>query len=198
MKGLSKYLWMLSALVLVHTSLLAVGEMAGTPQSSSVKMAVGDRSITALFPKNVSAIIRTPENNPTFVQGTAGNEGVSIGRTDFDLYSIQVFDEQALKRHEQDAGVNDLDLFIDAELAYYGKKSEVKNRDQLVPESLKGMNNKTERYLSFEGAKGRKFLWRILLINGRFVVIQREVGAKTKIDPTSEKAWTFLTSVQVG
>lgn len=215
MKTLLTLLWVVPALMLFNASLLAK-DVAESP-STTITLNVGAKKISAQLPKDVSSIIRTPQDHPTFIQGTKGSESIEIGRSDdFDIYSIQVFDPAALTEHGHKGAVTDLDAFIATEIEHYRKQYDVKERDKRLPESLQAIDSKTDRYVLVSGAynkqknlkpekqktrKVKQFLWRVMLVDGQIVMAQRELGGgyagKNKIDPKNEKEWEFLTSLTV-
>lgn len=192
-------LWSLSLLV------AAFGWADPTP----VTLKAGSTTIHAQLPEGVGSIIRQPQQDSTFVQGTKGSESLEIGRSDdFDIYSIQVFDPVLLKKHGHEAGVTDLDKFIATEIQFYNKNFQLVDREQNIPQALKASASKSDRYVLVAGAynkqknrKAKAFLWRVMLVNGQFVVAQREIGggyaAKNKVNLKHDSEWDFLRSVSV-
>lgn len=205
MKFLFTILWILLALVL-HPSLTA------EENPTVITLEINGQKIEAHLPKDVSSIIRSPDKQPTFIQGTKGSEGVTIGRSDqFDIYSIQVFDPATLRLHghvDPEASTTNLDTFIASELEYYKRTFDVINNEKNLPDSLSATNNDTNRYLLLsatyknqKNSKTKLFLWRVMIIDKHVVLVQREVGGdyhgekKTKINPKDEQEWIFLQSV---
>jgi hypothetical protein len=207
----------LSVLVALAAMLSVSVWAAEAPKANptGVTLQVGGKKISAQFPQDVSSVVQLPQEHPTFVQGTRGNESMAIGKADdFDIYSIQVFDPILLSKHGHEASVADLKAFVTQEMEHYKKEFQFDRieKKKQVPESLQNASSKTDEYVLVFGSynkekkrAGKLFLWRVLLVGGQLVMVQRDIGTgyynKRALDLTKtegwEKEWDFLKSVTI-